>query len=81
MSSQRLTLSNRGSNWGGARSGAGRPRVRRVLDLTHTQACILVAALEGYSTGPQATAEGYNPKPLEELRVLVDELATMGPLL
>lgn len=69
------------STWGGARPGSGRPRVRRILELTHEQACMLVAALECYSNESYSTAEDYDPKPLEELRVLVDELATMGPLL
>jgi hypothetical protein len=65
-------------NWGGSRSGAGRPRVRRVLELTHAQAVMLVAALECYSNESYSTSDDYDPKPLEELRVMVDELATMG---
>lgn len=64
---------------GGARPGAGRPKVRRILELTHDQACMLVAALECYSNESYSTAEDYDARPLEELRALVDELATMGP--
>lgn len=67
------------TNWGGARPGAGRPKVRRVLELTSDQVVILVAALETYSNENFSTADDYDPEPLQTLRAMVDELATIGP--
>ena len=65
--------------WGGARSGAGRPKLRRVLELTAEQVAILAAALETYSNENFSTADDYDPEPLQTLRAMVDELATIGP--
>lgn len=40
---------------------------------------MLAAALECYSNESYSTDADYDARPLEELRVMVDELATMGP--
>ena len=68
------------TNWGGARPGAGRPKVRRLLELTAEQVAILVAALETYSNDNFSTSDDYDPEPLQTLRALVDELAGIAPL-
>jgi hypothetical protein len=63
------------SRFRAARPGAG----ERVLELTQAQAVMLAAALECYHLEVYSSSDDYDPKPLEELRVMVDELATMGP--
>jgi len=73
---EQWVLSPKGVTESSFRSAAS---VRRVLELTHSQAVMLVAALECYSNENYSTDADYDPKPLEELRALVDELATMGP--
>ena len=65
-------------NWGGVRPNSGRPKVKYTLTLTQAQAVMLVAALECYSNESYSTADDYDPRPLEELRALVDEVATIS---
>jgi hypothetical protein len=62
--------------WGGARPGAGRPRIRYTLELTREQVTMLVDAMESYSNEAYSTAEDYNPEPLETLRANIMDLAT-----
>ena len=66
-------------SWGGVRPGAGRPRERRILELTYDQACILADALECYSNELYSSAEDYDPKPLEDLRAMVEAVKKIAP--